>query len=111
MGASRKQKKVPVAHTQPAAGPGLDHWAIVLAGVGIVVAAFAAYFNSFAGPFTFDDIQSIPDNVAIRHLWTALAPQHLAVTGGRPVLNFSFAVNYAMSGTDVGSYHALNLLV
>jgi Flp pilus assembly protein TadD len=31
--------------------------------------------------------------------------------GGRPVLNLSLAVNYAISGTAVWSYHALNLLI
>ncbi len=30
---------------------------------------------------------------------------------GRPVLNLSFAVNYAISGTAVWSYHALNLAI
>ena len=30
---------------------------------------------------------------------------------GRPVLNLSLALNYALSGTGVGSYHALNLAV
>ena len=81
----------------------------------VVVAALAAYHNSFSAPFTFDDNSAIVKNQTIRHLWPlggALSPP---VEGGgvcgRPLVNLSFAVNYAISGTDVWSYHALNLVI
>lgn len=85
-----------------------------LAGVVIVLAALAAYHNSWHGPFVFDDLPSIPDNPTIRHLWPlgrVLVPPHETTVDGRPVLNLSLAFNYAMSGTRVWSYHALNLLI
>jgi protein O-mannosyl-transferase len=82
----------------------------------IVLAALAAYHNSFGGPFTFDDAGSIQENRTIRHLWplgpVLSPPSALGQTvGGRPVLNLSLALNYAVSGTGVGSYHAANLLI
>jgi tetratricopeptide (TPR) repeat protein len=78
----------------------------------LVLAGLAVYANSFSGPFVFDDTYSIPLNGTIRRLATALAPPGNGTTvSGRPLLNFSFALNYAISGLNVWSYHALNLLI
>ncbi len=79
----------------------------------IVVATIAAYANSLGGPFVYDDRTSIPDNPTIRHFATAFFPPHALgeTVGGRPLLNLSFALNYAISGTAVWSYHTLNLLI
>jgi tetratricopeptide (TPR) repeat protein len=86
--------------------------AVVLAATGLVLAALAAYANSFAGSFVFDDLLSIPQNPTIRHFATALSPPGGGVTvAGRPVLSLSFALNYAISGYRVWSYHAVNLLI
>jgi len=85
----------------------------VLAAAGLLVAAgLAVYADSLAGPFVFDDLYSIPQNGTIRQLATALAPPGLGTTvSGRPLLNLSFALNYAVSGLDVWSYHTVNLLI
>jgi hypothetical protein len=82
----------------------------------IVIAALVAFSPGFAGPFIFDDITSIVENPTIRHLWRigpVLSPPYAdgATVGGRPFLNFTFALNHAISGTNVWSYHALNLLI
>ena len=77
----------------------------------IAAAAVAAYANSFSGPFVLDDVPSIAANPTIRHLATALHPSVATTGGGRPVLNLSLAVNYAVSGSAVWSYHALNLAI
>jgi tetratricopeptide (TPR) repeat protein len=77
----------------------------------IAVATAAAYANSFSGPFVLDDVPSIAANPTIRHLGSALAPSVATTGGGRPVLNLSLAVNYAVSGSAVWSYHALNLAI
>jgi len=89
-------------------------WGIPLGGGIIVLAALAAYHRSFAVPFLMDDGIAVVDNVKIRHLWPiwdALSPSATSVVGGRPVVNLSFAVNYALGGTAVWGYHALNLAV
>lgn len=81
----------------------------------LVVAGLLAYRNSLGGPFVFDDVASILDNPSIKRLWPltgALAPPTGGYTvSGRPLVNLSLAVNHAISGTEVWSYHALNLLV
>jgi tetratricopeptide (TPR) repeat protein len=90
--------------------------AVILAGAGIVLAGLAAYAGSFSGPMLYDDIPSIVGNATIHHLWPlrdVLATPRLGAltTSGRPMLNLSFALNYAISGNRVWSYHALNLLI
>ena len=77
----------------------------------IVVAGAVAYHNSFSGPLVFDDLGSIRDNASLRHLWSALRPPPGLTVTGRPVVNLSLALNYAISGPRVWSYHALNLLI
>ncbi len=87
-----------------------------LAVAGILAAAtLAIYLNSVFGPFVFDDFNSIAANPTIRHLWppwAALSPPepHWTVSG-RPILNLSLALNYAISGTSVWSYHLVNILI
>lgn len=80
----------------------------------LAVACAAAYSNSFAVPFVFDDIDSIVNNPNIRDLADLRAvvtpPDGSDVTvAGRPVAALSLALNYAVSGLDVWSYHVFNL--
>lgn len=86
---------------------------IAFAAAIIVAVGFAAYADSFSGPFVFDDASSITANPTIRQLWppweVLATPRANVTVQGRPVLNFSFAINYAISRADVGSYHAVNL--
>jgi tetratricopeptide (TPR) repeat protein len=86
----------------------------MLGGVVVVLAGWAAYSNSFAGPFLFDDLDSIPGNPTIRHLspiWSAMWAPPSAGSAGRPLLNLSFALNYAFGGLNVWGYHVLNLAI
>jgi len=80
-------------------------------GAAIAVAATAAYCRTFSVPALFDDDPSIADNPTIHHLATAFFPPSYATVGGRPVLNLSLALNYAISGNRLWSYHALNLAI
>ncbi len=80
----------------------------------IVLAGLAAYHNSFTGPFVLDDVSSITENLRIRHLWPigdALSPSASSMVAGRPVVNLSLAINYALGGLAVWGYHALNLAI
>ena len=91
------------------------NWGVLLAGSVIVLATWAAYANSFAAPFVFDDVKSITQNPTIRHLWPlsdVLSPPNF-VTGaaGRPIVNLSLAVNYALGGFNVTGYHVLNTAI
>jgi tetratricopeptide (TPR) repeat protein len=86
-------------------------WPALAAGAALAAAAAAAYSRTFSVPFLFDDETSIASNATLRHLGTALFPPADATVGGRPLLNLSLALNYAFSGTSVGSYHAANLAI
>jgi protein O-mannosyl-transferase len=81
----------------------------------IIAAALAAYHNSFSGPFVFDDIAAIVENPSIAHLWpitqVMAPPLSSAGANGRPIVNLSLAVNYALGGTNVTGYHIVNLLL
>lgn len=81
---------------------------------GIAAATLLAYHNSFSVPLFFDDTASIVQNESIRALWPPgqwFAPPAVAGTAGRPLLNLSFALNYAAGGLNVWGYHAVNLVV
>jgi len=86
----------------------------------VIAAGLLAYRNSFTGGFFHDDVTSIPENATIRHLWPIwqpLSPPHqVSLTSGltvegRPLINLSLAINYALGGYNVWGYHALNLTV
>ncbi len=82
----------------------------------VVAAGLMAYHNSFTGGFVSDDVPSILQNPTIRHLWPIWQPlsppcrDWLSVEG-RPLINLSLAISYALSGYNVWGYHALNLTV
>jgi len=82
----------------------------------VVAAGLLAYCNSFTGGFLSDDVRSILENPSIRRLWPIwqpLSPPHQGglTVEGRPLINLSLAVNYALGGYNVWGYHALNLIV
>jgi len=88
---------------------------LLAAAAAIVFAGVAAYLNTFRVPFVFDDPPAITGNPGLRHLWppwSAFDPSAPAsAVTGRPVANLTLALNYAISGYDPWSYHALNLLI
>ena len=86
-------------------------WLFAAAVAGLAVLALAAYSNSFAVPFFFDDLPAVLNNPTIRDLSTAFSPPSHGGTFGRPVANFSLGINYAISGTSVWSYHVANLAI
>ena len=72
------------------------------------------YWNSLHAPFLFDDAGAVVNNPTIRRLvsWDVLnPPADGSTTTGRPVVNLSYALNRAISGENVWSYHALNLAI
>src|SRR6478735_922131 len=88
---------------------GRDVWRLGL----IALVALIAYANSVGGPFVFDDRATVLENASIRDL-TALqvfTPHREIPTAGRPLVNLSHALNYAVNGTDPRGYHILNLVL
>lgn len=86
-----------------------SRWETVLVSLAVV----AVYANSLRGGFVFDDALSTVNNLTLRHWSTAFFPPHRygSTVEGRPILNATFALNWAISGAGVWSYHVLNLLI
>ena len=78
----------------------------------LVLAGCVAYSNSLSGPFAFDDQLSIVNSPEIRNLSNlerVLSPEKESPVAGRPLVNLSFAINYAIGGLEVGGYHVWNI--
>ncbi|MGC4084477.1 MAG: tetratricopeptide repeat protein [Vicinamibacterales bacterium] len=108
---TRRQRSAPNAsaparHAPVATSIASPWWPIAL----IVAVGVAAYVNAPGHPFLFDDGGAIVDNQTIRSLWTSLlgGPDQFP-TAGRPLLNASFALNYALGALEPWGYHAINL--
>jgi tetratricopeptide (TPR) repeat protein len=80
----------------------------------IAVAVITAFQNGVSSPFLLDDEISIQQNESLRKLTplsSVLWPRAEVYTAGRPLLNLSFALNYAVGGTSVRGYHFVNILI
>jgi tetratricopeptide (TPR) repeat protein len=73
-----------------------------------LTAGIVAFHNSFHAPFVFDDLRIIVANENIQSLWPPWAPFRGT---SRPLVQWSLALNFAISGSSVWSYHVLNLLI
>lgn len=105
----------PTSQTAPPDGP-LDPARIRRHHAGrialVVAATFLAYANSLNLPFVFDDLAAIVRNDTLHSLATAWQPPGGgAPTANRPLVNASFAVNYALGGESPRGYHLANLLI
>ncbi len=76
--------------------------------VGIVAllgaATFAAYSNSFSAAFVFDDKPHIFANDRIRTVF----PLTETLSGRRPMVDLTLALNYAVGRQDPTGYHMVN---
>jgi tetratricopeptide (TPR) repeat protein len=94
----------------PAARPRSASWRLVPAAV-IVCAGIGAYANSVRGAFVLDDLDAVVRNFSIRSLATALAPPANTTVAGRPFLNLTLALSYAVGGLDPIAFHVGNVAV
>ena len=86
----------------------------LLAVLLIVAAGVATYWNSLSGPFVWDDQTSIVTNQSIREWWpptAAMRPPAETPVTGRPLVNVTFALNYAIGGLSERGYHIANLAI
>lgn len=86
-------------------------WRLLGLGAVLAAAAIVVYGGTFSVPMLFDDVKSIVDNPTIRHWSSVFWPPAKTTASGRPLLNLTLALNYAISGRAVWSYHALNLAI
>lgn len=73
----------------------------------LVVGVVAAYANSLHGAFVFDDHRTIERSARIQQLW----PPAALLSGHRPVVDLTLAINYAIHGLDVRGYHVVNIAI
>lgn len=73
----------------------------------LLAAVALAYANSLTGPFVFDDGPHIVNNPTVREL-TLFGPWGTPMSG-RPLINLSFGLNFALGGFQTFGYHLLNL--
>jgi protein O-mannosyl-transferase len=84
-----------------------------LRAAALVLCGALVYANSLSGPFVRDDAAAIVENPTILSLWPVtgpLDPPRETPVAGRPLVNLTFALNFAAGGFDVGGYHAVNIL-
>src|ERR1700682_767920 len=96
----RRRPAAQTAGTRPA--PYL-RWALL-----IVAAGVCTFWNSLGAPFIWDDQTAIVTNQTIQHLWPLsepLTPPREPPVAGRPLVNLSFAINYALGGLTGTGYH------
>ncbi len=105
---------VRVTTSAPAVAPrhnvrlSFTRWSWLVPPLLILAAGIAAYANSFAGSFLFDDERAIVDAPATRQLWPFPGAP---LPGPRSLVMWTLALNYAVGGLHVWGYHAFNLLV
>jgi len=74
----------------------------------LIVAGVLVYAPSLGGPFIFDDSHAVTDNQRIRELW----PIDRFLRGEiRPVVEITFAINYALGKLDPIGYHLVNIFI
>jgi tetratricopeptide (TPR) repeat protein len=80
----------------------------------IASAGIAAYWNGLRAPFIWDDDPAIISNTTIRSvlpLSASLSPPLETAVAGRPIVNLSLALTYAVAGLDETAYHSGNLAI
>jgi Flp pilus assembly protein TadD len=78
----------------------------------LAVLVIGVYANATQGPFIFDDGASVVENTSIRDLadiGQVLSPPRETPVAGRPLVNLTFALNFASGGADVTGYHVVNI--
>ncbi len=107
----------PAAPAATIARGGPPAWA---AAVLLAVSIGAVYCRSLDVPFIFDDTYAILHNPSITSLWPLvgaadhpgpLNPDPQLPTSARPLVNFSFAINYHFGKVSPVGYHAVNVVI
>jgi tetratricopeptide (TPR) repeat protein len=106
MGAVRsgKARKAPKPPVQPRGNAAWPRFLVVF-GAALVLAVWA-YAPALKGPFLFDDM-ALPYAVPAR----ATLPLAAWISSVRPLLYFTFWLNYSAYGSDTFSYHLINLII
>lgn len=84
----------------------------------LAICIFAVYLPSIHAPFIFDDSATITQNVSIKRLWPLIGTSEVpgpfnapsgTPTTGRPLVNFSLAINFLFGGLNPVGYHLFSV--
>jgi Tfp pilus assembly protein PilF len=75
----------------------------------VAAVAFAVYAPSLGGGFLYDDYEVVVTNPFIRDLGDLRSV--LLYEPSRPLLNLTWALNYALGGLEPWPYHLVNILI
>jgi protein O-mannosyl-transferase len=101
----------------PIAGGRPSIW---LAAVLLAISLALVYGRALDAPYVFDDHDTIVKNTSIRSLWPLvgtsehrgpLNPMRDLPTSARPLVNYSFALNYHFGGLSLAGYHVVNVVI
>jgi protein O-mannosyl-transferase len=101
----RAASQEPKAMSPPAPQTGSPPRWLLLA---LLVAVVLAYSNSLSVPWHYDDENTIVESEKVHDLSAAFAD---IGRGTRSLVHFTFAVNYALGGSDPWGYHLVNLAI
>jgi len=106
-GAKTTIKVAPASHGGGSVPQPSTNWPVLAAGALIVLAGLAVYANSLSATFVFDDRPHIFANQRIKSIFPLLQ----TLSGRRPLVDLTLAINYAIGRFDPAGYHALNMLI
>ncbi len=121
MGRASRQKKVredapsPRAGDRPPplplkrvalAGDAPELWLSVVGVMAIVTLAIVSYAPCLHGEFIFDDNNAIVQSLLVRDIWPL---SRFLTFSNRPIVDFSYALNYAQNGYDTWWFHFTNV--
>ncbi len=82
--------------------------------IALFVFLLVIYSNSFQGDWHFDDFANIVDNSTIKIKsisWHEVNNLIKSIPSHRPLSYLSFAMNFAIGGTNVFGYHVVNFII
>jgi Tfp pilus assembly protein PilF len=94
-------------------------WACAVV-VLLAASVWGVYGRSIHAPFIFDDYNSVLANASITRLWPPFGdssargpwnPPPQFCTAGRPLVNFTLAVNYYFGQLDPTGYHVFDIII
>jgi tetratricopeptide (TPR) repeat protein len=104
-------------NTSHATGTGPPNWFAVVA---VAISVALVYGRALDAPFVFDDHDTVVKNTSIRSLWPLIGteehrgplnPIRDLPTSARPLVNYSFALNYHFFGLNLVAYHVVNIVI
>jgi protein O-mannosyl-transferase len=107
----RRSSRPPGGRQSP---PPFDHLRRLAYATLIALACLTTYWNGLSGSFVYDDELAVIENRSIREWWRlpdVFQAEQDSPTAGRPLVNLTLALNYALAELAVRLYHATNLMI